>query len=105
MAKKSIIKTESIDRFFKEYGNISLNEVRSIYYLMQDAIIIKKLDKLNIGDQVEFHISDKSLEGRFNIEHVYLYDVYEYDDLSYKLVLRDFNVTRIFVDINDMIIK
>ncbi|WP_293713022.1 hypothetical protein [uncultured Parabacteroides sp.] len=95
VAKKSIIKTESIDRFFKEYGDISLNEVRSIYYLMQDQIVVKKLDELSIGDQVEFHIRDKSLEGRFNIEHVYLYDVYEHDDLSYILVLKDFNVTRI----------
>lgn len=95
VAKKSIIKTESIDRFFKEYGNISLNEVRSIYHLMQDEIIIKKLDELSIGDQVEFHLSGKSFDNRFNIEHVYLYEVYEYDDLSYKLVLKDFNVTRI----------
>lgn len=95
VAKKLIIKTESIDRFFEESGNGLLKRSSSIYHLMQDEIIIGKRDDLEIGNQIEFHIGGKSLEGRFNIEHVYLYDVYEYDDLSYKLILSDFRVGRI----------
>jgi hypothetical protein len=93
--KKIIIKTESIDRFFKEYSNISLNEVRSIYHLMQDEIIIKQPGNISIGNNIEFHLEGKGNEGRFDIEHVYLYEVSKYDDISYKLVLKDFKVTRI----------
>lgn len=93
--KKLIIKTESIDRFFNEFGTLAQEIRRSMYHLMQDEIIIKQPGNISIGNNIEFHLEGKGNEGRFNIEHVYLYEVYEYDDLSYKLVLKDFNVTRI----------
>ncbi|MBC8618936.1 hypothetical protein H8788_14415 [Parabacteroides faecis] len=95
VTRRLIVKTESIERFFKEFGSGQSEIARSMYHFMQDEVVIKKPDDLGIGDMVVFHIAGKSLEGRFAIEHVYEYSVYEYDDLSYRLVLKDFNVVRI----------
>lgn len=93
--KKIIIKTESIDRFFNEFGTLAQEIRRSMYHLMQDEIIIKQPGNISIGNNIEFHLEGKGYEGRFDIEHVYLYEVSKYDDISYKLVLKDFKVTRI----------
>ena len=95
VTKRLIIKTESLERFFKEFVGSQSEITRSTYHLMQDEVVIKKPDDLGIGDMIVFHIADKSPEGRFTIEYVYEYAVYEYDDLSYRLVLKDFNVVRI----------
>lgn len=92
---KLIIKTESIDRFFNEFGTPAQEIRRSMYHLMQDEIIIKQPGNISIGNNIEFHLEGKGNEGRFDIEHVYLYEVSKYDDISYKLVLKDFKVTRI----------
>lgn len=95
--KTLVIKEESIDRFFKEHGTMT-SEMRrssSIYNTMQDEVVVKKPDGLNIGDRIEFHIGNRSPDGRFSIDYMYLYSVSYYDDISYKLVLEDFKVNGI----------
>lgn len=89
------IKKGSIIQFLKEHSRGSVEKGFSVYQLLQDEMIIKKSSGLKIGDTVEFHIEDKSPDCRFAIEHVYLYDVLAYDDISDKMVLQDFKVNRI----------
>ena len=90
-----IIKKESIERFFLENSNVDARMIRDhhAYQLMKKEIVIKKSDVLRLSDYIEFHIEYTSLcDNNFPIEYIYSYLVKEYDDISFKLVLSDFNV-------------
>lgn len=89
------IKNESIERFFVENCDVNASEISgcSFYCLMQKEILIKKSDLLKLDGYVEFHMEGRSRDdNNFPIEYIYSYSVEEYDDISFKLVLSDFNV-------------
>lgn len=95
------IRTESAERFFIE--NCSGKDVDALkgagcgfnlFYWMKDEIVIRISEEFHNGDNVEFIIDSKSMDGKFNIEYSYRYIVMHYDDLSYKLCMIDFEVRR-----------
>lgn len=90
-----IIKDESLERFFIENFNVDAREIRgcaSYYHLMKNEIVLKKSDMLKLDDHIEFHMEGRSPDGNFLVEYIYSYLVKEYDDVSFKLVLSDFDV-------------
>lgn len=90
-----IIKNESLERFFIENFNVDAREIRSsgsYYHLMKNEIVLKKSDMLKLDDYIEFHMEGRSPDGNFLVEYIYSYLVKEYDDVSFKLVLSDFDV-------------
>lgn len=99
MGTQMIINTKSIQRFLLgNSGDIfSEGEIvcKNIFYLMKDEIIIKKNDNVRLYETIQFRIEHKSPDGRFDLEYRYVYDVSEYDDISYKLLLVDFIVVKI----------
>lgn len=94
------VKGESMERFFTENcGGKYMDSLGSgcgfnIFHLMTDEIVIRISEKFHKGDNVEFIIESKSMDGKFDVEHYYRYMVSYYDDLSYKLHLVDFEVRR-----------
>lgn len=90
-----IIKDESLERFFIENFNVDAREIRgctSYYHLMKNEIVLKKSDMLKLDDYIDFHMEGRSPDGNFLVEYTYSYLVKEYDDVSFKLVLSDFDV-------------
>ena len=90
-----IIKNESLERFLIGNFNVDAREIRgctSYYHLMKNEIALKKSDMLKLDDNIEFHMEGRSPDGNFHVEYIYSYLVKEYDDVSFKLVLSDFDV-------------
>ena len=90
-----IIKNESLERFLIENFNVDAREIRgctSYYHLMKNEIALKKSDMLKLDDNIEFHMEGRSPDGNFHVEYIYSYLVKEYDDVSFKLFLSDFDV-------------
>lgn len=77
-------KTKNNDRDC--FGNVSC------YHLMRDELHFKKTDALKVGDTVQFELKDQSSGSRKELTNIYLYEVTEYDDVSVKLLLKEFQI-------------
>jgi len=91
------VNTGSLDVFLRQYLSESLDErgqKASAYYKLRDELICKKELPVRIGSTVKISLSDegRNLSGRVLI-HSYSYTVEQYDSISIKLVLTNFNVS------------
>lgn len=102
-----IVKKESIHTFLSENMdrmNISTTGTNSEYYgqsCLRPQLLIKKngVTKLKIWDTVEFQFEDKthtSIVG--NISVVLEYQVEEYDDIHFQLVLKKKTIEEVQVE-------
>ncbi len=95
--EKLIIKEESILLFFEgitqeQYEMKSSNRLNLYYYFKDNIICEKTKIKFNNVKNIEFTISDFSNGSNAKLVNTYLYEVKEYDSISYELVLVDFKV-------------
>lgn len=62
------------------------------FNLMNDEILLKKSDTLQPGRHVVFELEDRGQQSGKDLVNRYEYHIYQYDDVSVKLVLLDFKV-------------
>lgn len=95
MKKELNVKNQSVNEFFKEYlrNYKPENYNGSVYHLMQDELFFKKGLELVKGDIVEIDLFDTAERSNKRLTNHYKYEVQNYDDISIKLVLIDFNIT------------
>jgi hypothetical protein len=96
------IKSESSKKFLKD-NLVNYNEQTdrvhpdaSMYHLMKDTIYLKKSTEythnLTEGETVIIEVGDFSVETRKEIVNIYTYKVSYYDDVAYKLELKNFKI-------------
>lgn len=104
--KKLLIKHESILAFFQEktIENNNKNTVvfdshgshhienNNAYYFMRDEILIKQNCGVSIGQILVFEIKDQARYSQRFLKNTYIYEAQKFDDVSIKLVLKEFKV-------------
>lgn len=91
--KDCIIKNESIWRFITGKEFDERHHDRTPHNLMRDEIVIPK-DRVELtpSSKVIIKLSDEARERRSKLTNTYVYSVDEYDSISFKLTLIDFEV-------------
>jgi len=94
------VKQDSIVKFFVE-NVIGQEELKSeggsygreenLYPLFKDELPIMK-SSIKKGQEIEFEFRVRSLNERAELVYKYLYNVFEYDDITSKMRLKDFSI-------------
>lgn len=102
MTPRFTVRDKSLIPFFQTMLTSQQGEMQRIlndnsrpfnpYYLMKDVIYFKKDNGIAKGDVVQFEIKDQARESDSKLLNTYLYEAFEYDDISIELKLVGFDV-------------
>ena len=103
MKTEIIVKENSIVEFFRQnltnydedkIRRMSCNGNVNAYNLLNDELFLKKSFELSVNQHIYFEISDKSQNTGTSLLNKYVYILKEYDDISYRAVLKNFTITK-----------
>ena len=98
MKVKLNVKDKSVNTFLEErlLGFRSSDSQRmgepNPYSMMKDEMFFKKCCDIEVGDIIKIDLFDRSEFSRKELVNKYTYKAEEYDDISIKMVLSDFEV-------------
>lgn len=95
--RKENVKSFIAEMIFDKISARNMHGETSSYNLMKDEFIIQKNNPHGIkeGDQVQIIIDAHSPVNKYELNHIYMYIVHLYDDVSYLMELIDFKVDAI----------
>ena len=104
MKPEIIVKQESVLSFLRDnLTNFDAEKEQrmshdgnvNVYNLLHNELFFKKGLSVKEGQTVIIELSDESVRSRSKLINKYEYDVFDYDDISYKLTLKNFTVKQI----------